>query len=449
MKYLINFAIVYILIFGKIFAQSQSILIIGYIYDIDEAPVEGVHVKLENSALVTTSNDKGLFQLRIVNINKPQEIILSHIAYQSQSIKITKKDLQNFSENDIYTLKIMLYPDIKELPIASIEDAKIQLAYKNKKTWILDYELGNGELILLAIEKNNKVLRIVNENNQNTSIERNVSRHCTNLHKDCLNSLHLIGKDSAYQAFYSDSVIIIPYTIPIQDFYKFINPCQISTDKILVLRELFDFNQTVKYIVIDKEKDEERTLAGITNEEQKSFNESFFGDLYASHSQYKQVIENEEFIEEKFNQTLSIKREIMTSGHFFSTILCKPTYHPLLSINDVVYLFNHYDGEIIAYNDDFEILSKVVIDYQKDKDWANEIIVNEERTRCFAKYSRQGQVSLHEIDLQTGKIKEIFPIEQHIFPEKIRVKGNYIYYMFKEELFRNENKRYLWRQNIL
>ncbi|MCL2042434.1 MAG: hypothetical protein FWG84_10435 [Bacteroidales bacterium] len=88
------------------------------------------------------------------------------------------------------------------------------------------------------------------------------------------------------------------------------------------------------------------------------------------------------------------------------------------------------------------------ITYQKDKQWANEIIVNEEHTRCFAKYVKDGIVTLHEIDLDTGRVKGSLTLEEHTFPKKIRIKGGFVYYTYKESLYSDENKRYLWKQPL-
>jgi len=431
------------------YPQSQAIAIFGYVYDVNDSPIEMVNIVIENSTHGTTSDANGIFKLTASKT--PLKLIFSHVSYKKQELKITKADLEKAAETGVLTLDIQMISNIKMLPPVSINDSKIQMAYRNKKAWILDYELADNYLILLLLEGNKKILRIVEEDNENNYIEKEISKDFQSLYKDGFGSLHLMKKDSAYQAFFSDSTIIIPYSTSIRLFNKLIKPVQVAIGNKWIYQKFSGYNQEVTYTLMDTEKKTEKGLMSIINEQQFLFNEYFLGTQlqngfklndfdFSSHDGME--------IEDIETLNLTLERNHSANLHFFLAILCKPTYQPIKYINRKIHLFNHYEGKLVEFDEEGNTLSEKDITYQKDKQWANEIIVNEEHTRCFAKYVKDGLVTLHEIDLETGRIKGSLTLEGHAFPEKIRIKGGFIYYTYKESLYSDENKRYLWKQPL-
>jgi myo-inositol-hexaphosphate 3-phosphohydrolase len=105
------------------------------------------------------------------------------------------------------------------------------------------------------------------------------------------------------------------------------------------------------------------------------------------------------------------------------------------------------NSKIVAYDLDGNYLKEVPINYHNNKDWGKEIIVNEEKTRCFAKFTRNGETSLIEINPDTGQMLKKYVLEEHAFPTKIRVRGNEIHYLSKD-YFEGEQKYFLWRQHL-
>ena len=435
------------------YSQNQSIAILGYVHDVDNNPIEMVNVVIDNSSQGTTSDHNGIFKLTVSK--SPLKLIFSHISYKKQELKITKADLEEASETGVLTLDIQMEFNVKMLPAVSISNSQIQMVYQNKKAWVLDYELADNYLILLLLEGNKKIIRIVEENNENNYLEKEISKDCQSLYKDCFGSLHLMTKDSVYQVFFSDSTIIIPYSAPIKSFNQFIKPCQISTSNKWVYQKFSDYNQKVIYTLIDTENKTETLLTSVINQEQSRYAELTAREIFGSKFQqeyYEQVGqhfgETTLSIEEKEEQSLRYRRKASANTHFLFSVLCKPTYQPVKYINQKIYLFNHYEGKLLEFDEDGNPLSEQTITYQKDKQWTNELIVNEEHTRCFAKYIKNGLVTLYEIDLNTGQIKGNVTLEAHAFPEKIRIKNGFVYYKHKESLYSNENKRYLWKQPL-
>jgi len=435
--------------FKVAYTQTPPITIFGYVHDIDNNPIEMVNIIIENSNHGTASDTNGIFKLMVSKKNI--KLVLSHVSYKKQELKITKSDLEKAAETGIFTLDIQMESNIKTLPTVSINNSKIEMVYRNKKAWVLDYELTDNYMILLLLEGNKKILRIVEENNENNYIEKEVSKDILKLYKDSFGSLHLITKDTVYQAFFFESEIIIPYSTTTQVFNKLIKPIQISIENKLVFQKFSDYNQRVTYMLIDTEKKTEKELTSVINKEASHFNKSLFEDIHKNKRQSNNFdsFSNNMEIEDEDAFNLLLEQKNSANLHFFFHIFGKPTYQPVKYINQKIYLFNHYDGKLLAFDEEGNTLSENPIIYQNDKrQWKNEIIVNEEKTRCFAKYIKDALVTLYEIDLNTGRIKGSVTLEEHAFPEKIRIKGNFIYYIHKEHLYSDDNKRYLWKQPL-
>jgi len=119
----------------------------------------------------------------------------------------------------------------------------------------------------------------------------------------------------------------------------------------------------------------------------------------------------------------------------------------LAKINNALYFFDHLNSKIAVYDLDGNYIKESPINYHNNKGWDKEIIVNEEKTRCFAKFTRNGETSLVEINPDTGQTMGTYILEIHAFPTKIRVRGNNIHYLCRD-YFEGEDKYFLWKQKM-
>jgi hypothetical protein len=67
------------------------------------------------------------------------------------------------------------------------------------------------------------------------------------------------------------------------------------------------------------------------------------------------------------------------------------------------------------------------------KYWDKELIVNEERTKVFARLLKDSKPVIAEVDLQTGALKGPYISLGSNFPKRIRIRSNMIYYMAKQK----------------
>jgi hypothetical protein len=72
----------------QVFAQQQSVEIVGVVVNSDSLPIEGVNILLENSQTGTTSDEKGAFRIRIDEVELDGYLIFRHIKYVEKKLLV-------------------------------------------------------------------------------------------------------------------------------------------------------------------------------------------------------------------------------------------------------------------------------------------------------------------------------------------------------------------------
>ena len=426
-------------------ANAQNIRVAGKITAANGTGIAGVHIFDSIAKSGTTSDINGVFSLTIPK--KVTKLRFSHIAFNTQYILLTKDDI---ATNTIW-LDMVLTQKIMELPLLEISDTKVEIAYKNSKQWILDYEpVGADEFLLLLIEKNKKYLQLVNSNHKIVAVTP-VDYKYRRLYKGCFGDIHLLSDNDACQIFLMDDKFYLMHHILADEFANTIEKTMVATDHYLYLKETSPQNHQIAYYKIDTINKSKTLLYTIINQLEIELQKEQL-------ELYKDLINTGEGTDMSSNISASSMRDtpksenreaqaIRKSFLYNEYLLSQEPYIPLFQINDELCLFNHIDSELVRFSLTGEQTHKTKINYHTDDGWDKEIIVNEEKTHCFAKFTRNGETSLVEINPNTGQMMGRYVLEVHAFPTKIKVRGNEIYYMSKD-YFEGEQKYFLWRQKM-
>jgi len=467
----LNFISCIVIYMGIVFAAtSQNVRITGKITTPDGMEIAGVHV-FDSIANIGTSSDKnGIFSLTIPQ--RVTQLRFSHVAFETKYLPLAEKRLSDTIAANTIWLEIVLTQALKKLPVVEISDAKVQVAYKNPKQWILDYEpVGTDEFLLLLLEGNKKYLELVNSNHEKIS-QIVVNKDYSTLFKDCFGNFHLLSRDSACQMFLVDEKLMLPYQTTRHDFDQLIEPVVVNTDNYLYTKgAVYSMHkQLVLYSKIDMGNKEVSSFIENFEEKQAIFNNSYIPTIITAFIEcnwelyvdgtltpemiatFRSILVDSKDMDEVLYSSWMIApadicREILPMIAFYKQVLVIPPYSLLAKINDTIYFFDHLNSVIAAYDLDGNYLKETPITYHNNKDWDKEIIVNEEKTRCFAKFTRNGETSLVEINPNTGQTMSTYILEVHAFPTKIRVRGNEIFYLCKD-YFEGEQKYFLWKQKM-
>ena len=474
MKTLLKFLLCLAICAGiAVAADAQNIRVAGKVTAANGTGIAGVHIFDSIANIGATSDINGVFSLNIPK--KAIKLRFSHIAFETKYLSLTEKRLADTIVANTIWLEVELTQKIKELAVVEISDAKVEIAYKNAKQWILDYEpVGTSEFLLLLLEKNKKYLQLVNSNHEKIS-QIEVDKSYKELYKDCFGYFHLLSKDSTNQIFLIDEKLTLPYRYTRQEFDTLMTPIIVNTDNYLYTKgSVYSLHrQLVLYDKINKKSKEITTFIENIEENQAIFNNTYLSNIIDSflycnrglsmdgrltskiittfHSMVIHSKDIDEILRSSWMiapaEICAIDPPLISMIVFYKQVLTIPPYSLLEKLNDTLYFFDHLNNKIATYDLDGNYLKEVPINYHNNKDWGNEIIVNEEKTRCFAKFTRNGETSLVEINPNTGQTMGRYVLETHAFPTKIRVRGNEIHYLSKDH-FEGEEKYFLWRQRL-
>lgn len=125
-------------------------------------------------------------------------------------------------------------------------------------------------------------------------------------------------------------------------------------------------------------------------------------------------------------------RNVERKFWFYELVLSNPVYNPLCKIRDSVFIFNHLSDSGYVYNQSGSLQRTFPIDYHYRSGWENELIVDHSGKNIYAKCVRRGLAYLLQIDSDSGEILNEYKLENHSFPEKIKIKNGVVYYFHND-----------------
>ena len=416
-------------------SDKNQILIYGKIIGNDTTkPLEGVTVSDSISKIFSISDDKGYYKLIIPRQNT--FIKFSCIGYKS----IIKSIIPEVNKK-IFEVNLSLQRTTVELNAVNISD--VIPVYTKKEDWVIDFEFINDSLLLLINEFGKKSLKIINSEG-NILSEKNIILNVDKFFKDCLGNIHLMNSDSVYQMYFADNEIFFLKPIWIKDFEQQLKPCITIVSDNFFFYYYYRYNQSLSYFFINKNTKQKIYFDKISNEESISYIETFYKPMLDSSKGIGDF--TNENVAPGMGENTNNVRDFEEMEAFFKVILTKPIYSPLFKINDSIFIFDHIKKIVRVFSSDVEKIREFPITYADNKQWANELIVNNEKNAVYAKYLNDGVVKLININLNSGLAEREITIYK-LFPSKIKIYKNYIYYLYKDEYSEGENK-FLFKQKI-
>ncbi|MBL4668194.1 MAG: carboxypeptidase-like regulatory domain-containing protein [Flavobacteriales bacterium] len=437
--------IVCFIFFGSITYSQKStqFVIIGKI--IDKSTTEAISNTTVFNILTkkgVISDNNGFFTLKTTK--KLTSFEISHLSYNSYTLNISNEQLAKI-KNDTLFLSILLTP--KQVELASFEintEKQVEIAYKRGGR-IIDYELYGDNVLLLYKEKNSYSLELVNDLDSSLN-SKNLNLKSAKLIMDCFGNSQVIGADSVIQVNISNNTILVTKN-SIKAYNDFLQPCIAATEQQLFFKEeISKHNQGIFYFTIDRSTQKKSTLLHIYDKAADRYAQSYYNEniyFYYRHvDPIANIIEAGIWDGDIMKLLLpGIESTILVS--YYLKIATRPIYNPLYSINDSIVVFNHFTDSLMIYNNNGELKRTVTINYHHKKGWKKNIIIDEEKQNAYAQFLIKGIMYLYQINLTTGEIGDVQKLNSHLYPEEIKIKGDYIYYLY---LTSGELNTHLYKQ---
>ncbi len=415
-------------------AQNDKVLNINVILsDTTDKTIKDVAIYNSKQKLIGITNN---FGKTTISAHIGDAIVFSHVSYEQKTIKISVDNIFDKTENECFML-VDLTPKMNLLPEAEIVENVPHLAYSNKQVWVSDYKVNNAGMYLI-LDNNSEHSLIFLSHDQDTLAKVKINKKYDYLYEDAFGNIHLLSNDTAYQTYYDGEKLNMLYPVDIQNFKQKLMPVQVITDSLLVLQRYASMWQEILYISINRNNKETKTLIDCYGPT-KEWGRTYFRDM--KKDGVIDAIQKENPMFPDIMEMLGIEKtntfgdDTMenTFVDFESSQRARyrlqPIYCPIAFFNDTIYVFNFENDKLYKFSENGTWISSCDLTFHRNT-WDKKLIIDKALGKCYAQFSKDGHVTLKEIDLQTGTIKNTIELTHHVFPENIQIHNGIVYYKF-------------------
>lgn len=420
----------------QVFCQrvySQEVVVSGTVLNEQNQPVSGAEIRLGKSN--TKSGSKGKFLVKVAEF--PAQLMIKHSQYKSY-LEVVRAPTH---KSDTVFLEIVLEGKETELEEVTVNASKVIWVYPKANTHIIDYALIGNEILLVAREDQKYFLRRLDSIGKKI-VDQQITKNPIGLFEDCFNGIHLVYSDSIFELKMIGNSIGMLRGYTYEETMGILGSCSLASWDHFILKKMGPHNKSVDYVKVDRNTKEPSVLyTTIDRGQMRRLDE------YAAVYDIPVEIYNPKAARiATLHVAASSDRHKFQSQMFYKQVLSKPMYVPIFEINDSVYVYDHFKDSAMVYNLTGDYIRSFQISYHYFENWKDELFVNEEKTKLYARYDMEGLVILRQINPSTGKVMHINVLDKHIYPMDIQIRNNSAYYLYKHYL--DNSIHYLYKQPL-
>lgn len=408
---------------------GQQTILEGQVTNRSGQSVSAAFVHCNSNVFQTDSSGK----FRIQTDHFPCLIQIRHFAYVP-----FEQVIQN-PQRDTLVLRFILTEKATELDEFIVESGSSSLAYTRKSTHIIDYHLGESDMLILCKERNTYYLRYSDETSTTIS-EHIIRKHPERFFRDCMNNLYVLYPDSSYLIASDGEAFYLTDPVATDIIYEKLAPCALNSGHRFFFSDYSNYGQTLHYTLNDTLVHESRTFYVASDQKYALGLQEYTEQQRATANMGNTMGENSA----DFQRTL---RRAGFNLYFAEATLSLPLYIPLFELRDSVFLFDHLNNIAVVYDELSTPVRTNPVNYHQRATWDRSLYTDVAAERVFAAFNDRGIVSLAELDPVNGHILSETQIENHLYPENIQIRGNYIYYI--RHVFGETSIDHLYKQRIV
>ena len=312
--------------------------------------------------------------------------------------------------------------------------------YDHHNNYLLDFHVDSFGCYAL-LKNNNRYLLSQLDNRFQMRSTLSLPFKPLRLHRNCMQELYVIAKDSVYKVEEQLEEIEI-YEPDHLDFYVgyFIN-CQLETRGHLVYKELFKSNKVARFYNIDKRDSQRQT-----------FYHAYDPRNVELANEWEQVLRQDGIDPNANGQQLDIalilmKPEVFDRFTFYENIISQEVYNPIFSEDSTLLLFNQSNDSIIRFDTThFEIKQQLPYSFHKIDGWKKQIFKDPVTQNYYTLFQRDGALYVASLARENFEILRSRKIDSDIMTKRFMVYDGFLYYDTKETMDSSFNK--LMRQRL-
>ncbi len=416
---ILYYVLLVILLFLSLIGYAQSNIINGICLDSRNKPIRDVGIYTIDSTILTVTNNDGLFSLKYSNPG--DTIYASHVAFENVVYIIDSLDVNK-------RIVLKMKPTSLQLPEVEIVGNAPHVAYNNKVVSVVDFEINDKGIYLLARRRRNNSLLHLNFA-CDTLTELKISPDYYNIYKDVYGEMQLVSDEDVWQIGHKtirDYVfeMELMYRTPTSRFVGLFKNIACATDSLLIGGRYVFFGQEIYYYYFNIDGDQQaHELHHCVNEE---------------------------------NRDLMIN--LLNLGTFYRSagfLDPKPTYDPVFAYDNKIYLFSFDEDKLFVYNNLGEVIEEYPLTFHKYKHWRGDmrvikkwdkkVILDWATGKFYTTFTDGGVTTIKRIDLEAGTAETVYTISGYAFVENLRIYNGKAYFLYKNDNTRNSR---LYEVNI-
>lgn len=397
-------------------------------------PVAGAHVFLNATEKISSLDGFCVFN----RANIGDLLIVQHVGYEADTSILTKKQFKR-TVGDTLFVQIKLYG--KSMETFTVKAGKPETVFGSDSLSIADYAFYGQNFIMLAYEKRIKKgskLMLVNPF-QEILCTANIEDEARHLHTDYEGNVYVLCINSVYKAKVNGYHLSFEELVP-QEFYQRIYNIADTCQNYVFYSNFTDIYPAFSYYAYNWLDSTDYKLCTIEDE--------FTMELYRS--EYKYANGQEKLWARRMEAKTGIDKQIWTGAKFFTNSLYyHPVYAPLFVWDDEVYVFDHYKNFLFQFEPgNMWAMDSAAIAYHQlkgDHDWTKELYQDALYDDVYTGFQTGRHVHISKINFDSGDLENTTKL-YHPYPERIKIKGGYVYYIYRP--FESSQKKFIYRERL-
>lgn len=301
-------------------------------------------------------------------------------------------------------------------------NANGQIVFDTPNINLIDFYVGEqGKYLILKGKGNYFLSKLADDLSLNYSLLLTFKPE--KLIEDCTGNLQILSADSIYKIDVPSQEVQIYEPQSMAFYHDYFSNCVGETNENLLYNFLSNSNQTVTFNSIDKALHVQKTFYQAQDSNQvlvaKDCQQELFADNYDFRNQMQEI---------NISQ-LHASRAQFQRLMFYNFVVSKPDYNPLFTLNNDVYIFDHYSDSLMIFNgNSLSLKNAIPIAYHKMKNWKKELLLDEASQTFYTTFLFNGNLYISELSSTDFSIVKSMKVKRNSFPNRLMVYEGFLYY---------------------
>ena len=398
-----------LLFFGMVFihqaAAQERQIIQGYCKDENGKPIENVSVYVQDSLLVSVTDEQGRFTYSLAKSGL--KLRFAHMVFEPTYYTIKEKDINGKN------LTVRMKTKSHELLEVEITANAPHIAFDNPVMTVIDYTIREDGIYLIAYRRRNSALLHLSFD-MDTLHELPISSRYKYLNKDAFGDIYALNDYQASLVGFMEldngkkMMMNFYHSMTRKAFYDKFSTIVAASDSIFITGRYFYYNKEMGYYRHRLGSDEEPELLHyIVDEEGRD-------DIWL----------------------LTHTRGGIGANYW----VADPIYNPIYAIDNEFYLFAYTDHETIVFDavgNELERYPLTFHEYRKwngkmelDRRWKQKMLYDAARKEFYTFFVNDGIYTLKRIDLKTGTATSVMDLSGYPFAQNMRIHNGVLYFLY-------------------